>query len=288
MKHLWLNCLLLLLTACGAPIPVASVETPTVALSTATSTIVPPLATPTVEPTQTTAPPPPTATLEPELTLCSPLEGIAIEELGQPDLLKTLFQMPRPGFDEGHHGVDFAYWSRGERTAMRGHPIQAALPGVVAGIVPDRQPYGYAVIVETRLDSFPQLALQLPAPAPTVVPNTSLSCPPGAPPEAVEGIPGTSERSLYLLYAHMHEPPLVQLNQEVSCGETLGVVGTTGRSVNDHLHLETRVGPAGATFPTMAHYDNAATETEMRTYCTWRVSGLFQLVDPMTLFSLQP
>ncbi|RPJ47754.1 MAG: M23 family metallopeptidase, partial [Chloroflexi bacterium] len=86
----------------------------------------------------------------------------------------------------------------------------------------------------------------------------------------------------------LNSPPTVALGQSVTCGQAIGEVGTTGRSVNYHLHLETRVGPAGVTFPEMAHYDNAATDTEMGTYCTWRVSGLFQAFDPLKVLSLQP
>ena len=73
--------------------------------------------------------------------------------------------------------------------------------------------------------------------------------------------------------------------------QRIGEVGTTGRSVNPHLHLETRIGPAGASFTEMAHYDNGATENEMRNYCTWRVSGLYQLLNPLEVIqalSLQP
>jgi hypothetical protein len=44
-----------------------------------------------------------------------------------------------------------------------------------------------------------------------------------------------------------------------------------------------RLGPAGVRFSSLAHYDASATIEEMFNYCTWRVSGLFQLVDPMLL-----
>lgn len=221
----------------------------------------------------------------PELSLCSPLEGIPIEELLQPDLLKNLFQPPRPGMDDGHHGIDFAYWSRGDRKTMLGLPVFSVLQGRVAGIVHHRQPYGYAVVIETPLEDLPPgwvELIQVPTPGPTVQPAPNLYCPPGT--DFIQENPG---RSLYLLYAHLNQLPLVTLNQPVECGQQIGEVGTTGKSVNPHLHLETRVGPAGVTFPEMAHYENGATELEMQTYCTWRVSGLFQMFDPAGLFRAQ-
>ena len=168
---------------------------------------------------------------------------------------------------------------------MQGHPVLAALGGTVAGVVQNRIPYGYAVIIETPLDALPPgWERLLPMPAPTAVPSDSLFCP-TAP---AESAPASEARSLYLLYAHLDGEPLVVPGDQAACGQQLGVVGTTGRSVNYHLHLETRVGPAGARFATLAHYDNAATADEMGAYCAWRVSGLYQLIDPMGLLSLQP
>ncbi len=221
--------------------------------------------------------------------VCSPLEDVRLDELSQPDLMKNPFVMPRPGFDDGHPGVDFAYWSRGERKAMLGLGVNAVLAGRVAGIIQNRPPYGYAVIIETPLDGLPRDwldRLQAPTPAPTLSTAPNLLCPP-----APSGIIYPGERSLYLLYAHLNLPPEVVINQEVACGQRIGEVGTTGRSVNPHLHLETRVGPAGASFTEMAHYDNGATENEMHNYCTWRVSGLYQLLNPLEVIqalSLQP
>ncbi len=232
---------------------------------------------PTVTSTATPTPPPPSA--------CSPLEGISIAELSDPDLLKNPFLAPRPGFDDGHHGADFAYWSRGERATMLGLPVYSVLGGTVAGVVQNHPPYGYAVIIETPLDALPAgWQSVLPVPVPTAVPADNLFCP--AAPAA--SIPSSESRSLYLLYAHLDQPPLIAPEDTVTCGQQLGEVGTTGRSVNYHLHLETRVGPAGARFETLAHYDNAATNDEMGAYCAWRVSGLYQMLDPMTLLSLQP
>ena len=92
--------------------------------------------------------------------------------------------------------------------------------------------------------------------------------------------------SLYLLYAHLNKAPLAKVGDTVACGQQIGEVGTTGNSINPHLHLETRLGPSGATFTSLSHYINNATPEEMSNYCTWRISGWFQAFDPLKLFTL--
>lgn len=243
-------------------------------------------AAPTPLPSVTPAP----ATPTPVFAICSPLEGIALEELGQSDLFKNPFQQPRAGMDNGHHGVDFAYWTHGDRTTMLGLPIYSVLSGRVAGVIVDRPPYGNAVIVETPLENIPAGVLEslaIPSPAPTIVPAPNLVCPQDTTDYAGAG------RSLYLLYAHMNKAPELTVGQALGCGDTIGEVGTSGKSVNYHLHLEARAGPSGAVFPSMAHYETAATDAERSVYCTWRVSGLFAMFDPMILLdssaaALQP
>ena len=79
----------------------------------------------------------------------------------------------------------------------------------------------------------------------------------------------------------------MQTGQEVACGQPLGAVGSSGNALNPHLHFEVRVGPSGAPLYSMAHYDASATPQEMAMYCLWRVSGWFQLFDPLKLL-LQP
>lgn len=263
-------------TTTGAPVPVAATRaTSTQPAPTATA----PPATRIVQPSAT--PPLPSATPTPPFAVCSPLEGISLADLSQPDLLKNPFEQPRPGMDDGHHGVDFAYWSRGERNTMLGLPVNSVMDGRVAGVLENRQPYGYAVIIETPLEALPGkwlAAMELPASQPTVPAAPNLICPPDP---LTYGQPGS--RSLYLLYAHLDQPPALAVGQPVACGDPLGVVGTTGRSVNYHLHLETRIGPSESIFPGMAHYEASASEVEMSTYCTWRVSGLFAIFDPMLI-----
>jgi murein DD-endopeptidase MepM/ murein hydrolase activator NlpD len=196
--------------------------------------------------------------------------------------------------DGGHQGIDLAYWSYGDRKTMQGHPVLSVLDGQVAAALPLRQPYGYAVIVETRLDHLPPgwlSAVPIPTPAPTVAPDSSLFCPPGSEVDALSVSAAAArfpeDYSLYLLYAHLDQPAAVQLGQPVACGQVIGAAGTTGNSVNIHLHLETRLGPAGAAFTSMDHYDNAASDLEMSNYCAWRVSGLFQMFDPLHLLTLK-
>ncbi len=167
-------------------------------------------------------------------------------------------------------------------------PVQAVLSGVVASLTQDRFPYGNALVIETPLEALsPALleSLQLPTPQPEVTP-ISLTCPDLAAP-IWEGQQGPSRRSLYLLYAHLQSSPAFEPGDPVSCGEALGAVGMSGNALNPHLHLEVRVGPAGARLPAMAHYDASASGEEMASYCAWRVRGFFQLIDPLKLFDPQ-
>ena len=73
------------------------------------------------------------------------------------------------------------------------------------------------------------------------------------------------------------------LGDPVECGERIGLIGQSGNALTPHLHLEARVGPAGARFDSMAHYSGGISLQEMSNYCDWRVSGLFQLIDPMKI-----
>lgn len=271
--------LTLLLGACA---PAAPSATPTAAATQ------PPLPSATALPTATLSPsatPIPSATPLPPLQVCSPLEGLTLAEL--PEILTQPFLMPRPGWDEGHQGTDFAYYRRGERIGMTGLPVYSVLNGRVAASLTSNTIYGNLVVIETPLNLLPAdwvAKLQLPEPVPTVVPP-SLVCPTETAPTAWETNP---QRSLYLAYGHLNLPSALQTGQTVQCGQAIGEVGSTGRSSDAHLHLEVRVGPSGAQFASLDHYTAAASDEARRNYCTWRVSGLFQLQDPMRLISTQP
>jgi len=226
----------------------------------------------------------PTATLsptpKPHLNLCPPLKGYSFAELST--AISNPFHPPPPGSDDPHQGVDFAQVQSG--IAIAGEPVQAALQGVVAGLILDRFPYGNAVLIETPLKDLPEdwlLSLNLPAEATIPWQKSALTCP------EVAGLPypASKERSLYLLYAHLQEITPFEAGQMVGCGDTLGTIGQSGNALNPHLHLEVRVGPAGARFSGLAHYLTNASPLEMRNYCLWRVSGVFTLVDPLQLLA---
>jgi murein DD-endopeptidase MepM/ murein hydrolase activator NlpD len=224
----------------------------------------------------------PSPTPVPRLQICSPLEGVARSQL--PDMIHNPFNPPRVGSDDPHQGVDFADLQGPDHIAVTGLPVTAVLSGRVAMVTIDRFPYGNAILIETPLDDLPAVlldSLDLPQELSPHANRSALTCPPQTPPPW-----DLSQRSLYLLYAHMLTPPDFQLGQPVTCGEILGAIGSSGNALNPHLHLEIRLGPSNASFASMAHYDSSATPQEMAAYCTWRVSGYFQLVDPMRLLSL--
>lgn len=142
---------------------------------------------------------------------------------------------------------------------MLGEPLQAVLPGVVAASIDDHYPYGNMIIIETPRSALPVDLV-----------------------EYLQILPG---ESLYILFAHMDKPPLVDLSEVVKACQPLGEVGMSGNTDIPHLHLETRLGPAGAVFESMRFYDTQATQLEMENYKLWRTSGEFRHFDPMTLFT---
>lgn len=212
----------------------------------------------------------------------SPLEGIPTSDLT--GIITQPFILPPEGEDSGHHGVDFAFWKRGDLASIEGVPVLSVFPGkVISAYSKIRTPYGYMVIVETPLKNLPVEivdAIKLP-PASTTPASASnrLTCPSG-----FADWWSTTSQSLYVLYGHLGEIPSVTLGQNVKIGDVLGVVGNTGASSNPHLHLEMRIGPSDATFNSMGHYDTTTTEQERHNYCQWRISGQFDLFDPMVLY----
>ncbi len=256
---------LLLGAACSARSPATatvrpvSVVTLSTATETQTATDTPPPA-PSPDPTQTPQPVilAPTFTSAPVFHMCSPLAWETIPELWE--IVSNPFNWLGPGREDGHHGVDFAHYRRKGHLDMVGEEIDSVLPGRVAASIQDRLPYGNMVIVET--------------------PYTDI------PPEIAATINLASSGSLYLLYAHMLKSPQVALGEKVDCGQPLGQVGMSGLDIiNEHLHLETRLGPPAVTFESMAYYDTNASQAEMSAYVRWRTGGEFQPFDPMKLFA---
>jgi len=216
------------------------------------------------------------------LVISSPLQGITIEEL--PEILTQEFIPPRPGQDDGHYGVDYAYYRRGDQTSILGTPVLAVLPGRVAGVMMNRPPFGYAVLVETPLQALPEgwvTNLDLP-PMPDPLPVIDrVNCVLTDTAELL-AIP---EQSIYTIYAHFNVTPTVEMGETVSAGMALGEVGNSGYSGNPHLHLETHIGPSGVDFESIAFYEVATTEQERQNYCLWRLSGIFRVFDPRILFN---
>ncbi len=269
------------LAACAAPVS-SPATLPPHAFIVATTPA--PSSTPSQAPSATASATPTSlqATATPEARLCSPFPGYDRAQLIQ--AISNPFRPPvRPGSDDPHQAVDLAVTEYG--MAVEGGPVHLMLDGWVAAVIRERFPYGNALMVETPLEALPEewlVQIEAPTPAPTLGPHPSLNCPQFDIP--AEWDHGT--RSLYLLYAHMGDTPDFQLGENLECDTLIGVIGHSGNALNPHLHLEARIGPGNARFDGMAHYETRATPMEMWSYCTWRVSNLFQLVDPTNLLNL--
>jgi murein DD-endopeptidase MepM/ murein hydrolase activator NlpD len=238
---------------------------------------------PTLIPSTPTASPSPTPILVNQV--CSPLQDETLAELSE--IITQPFKMPPLGFDNDHQGVDFSYYRHNGHIGIQGLPVFASLEGMVIAVLKEKMVYGNSIIIETPYDQIPAawlIQLQLPAVAPTVVPNQRLTCPvyKNDPNQKLD----INKRSLYLLYAHFDQPPVLKIGDRVQCGQQIGAVGNSGKSSNPHLHVEIRIGPSGAIFEGLAHYDARSTDMERNNYCVWRVSNLFQMIDPMRLFNL--
>lgn len=274
LKRIWQVWLLLLAAGCSpaSPVIVPEISSPTPGWTATASS---PAASPSPTPS-----PSPTATPQPQTLICSPLEGYELAQLATQ--ISNPYHPPPPGSDDPHYGVDLADFSLPERIARSGMAVQAVLSGRAAGVLVNRFPYGNTLIVETPLSDLDDQTvsrLNLPDPPAGTIQPLALTCPPSALAEDSRGRP----RSLYLLYAHLRDAPDATLGSAVTCGQAIGAIGDSGNALAPHVHLEARIGPAGVDFPSMAHYDPSATNEEMAAYCLWRISGLFQSIDPMCL-----
>ena len=243
-----------------------------------------PTATFTIQPTLT----PILATPTPDLSedVCSPLEGETLSELTE--IITRPYTPTRLGFDEGHPGLDFSFFRRKELLSIDNLPVLSALEGVVSTVLIERLPYGHAVIIETPIESIsPELLerFQLPKQQSIVEPDPKFNCAPPGDAKTYEA----DSRSIYILYAHLKNPVTLGIGEKVNCGQQIGNVGDSGKeySTNPHLHFETRIGPSGARFDSMAYYTLDSTQSERYNYCVWRVSNQFQLFDPMLLLNDQ-
>ncbi len=251
----------LILAACQSAS--AAAPPPTAAPITSTP-LPPPSATPTVPPQPTATELPtvaPSATPVPQPVLCSPLKDHDIYKLRT--YVSNSYATPATSNkEEGHHGADFAYYYKdGNGTPILGAEIQAIAPGKIAAVMVDKLPYGNMVMIETPYEIL----------APELIAYFNIG----------------PETSFYHLYAHMLNPPEWNVGDLVDCGQTIGQVGNTGFSGNEHLHLETRTGPANYDFSGgLAYYSTAASDVERANYEYWRSSGTFTHFDPIPFFEV--
>jgi murein DD-endopeptidase MepM/ murein hydrolase activator NlpD len=204
----------------------------------------------------------PLKAISPAVRICSPLADHQLNELSA--IISDPYHPPPMGKDDRHQGVDFSYYRQAGRATIEGEGVQSVLAGRVAAAIRDSFPFGNLVIIETKNGGLPGDLLQMLKPA--------------------EG------QSLYLLYAHLAEPPLVQPGDPVQACQALGVVGKSGNAGVAHLHLETRFGPADTVIAGMAYYTPKASRQERDNYVLWRMSGRFRPFDPMILleYFLEP
>jgi murein DD-endopeptidase MepM/ murein hydrolase activator NlpD len=181
------------------------------------------------------------------------------------ELVKTIsipYTNPPQGVDQRHQGVDFVFHLlAGVDHSILGTPAQSVLPGWVAASVVDSFPFGNMVIIETPREELPADLADL------------------------LGI--EAGQSLYHLYAHLQEAPLVALGDRVEVCQQVGLVGASGNTEAPHLHFETRAGPVGVRFPVMSAFVVEQTVESRQNYMRWRASKEFRHFDPMILMGYQ-
>lgn len=193
----------------------------------------------------------------PEFKICSPLAPYPLSELRE--IVSDPYRPPPPGKDERHHGVDFSHYRRGDLLTIEGVEVQSVLPGRIAAAIADTYPFGNMIIIETPRALIPG--------------------------EWIERLEIGENDSLYILYAHLQDAPLITRDAWVAACQVIGAVGKTGNTVEPHLHLETRLGTPSINFPNMRYYQVEASEEEKEAYLRWRISGEFRHFDPMKLLN---
>lgn len=206
---------------------------------------------------KTPLPPSGTPSPTPEFKVCSPLVPYPLSELRE--IVSDPYRPPPPGKDERHHGVDFSHYRRGDLLTIEGVVVQSVLPGRVAAAIADTYPFGNMIIIETPRALIPG--------------------------EWIDRLEIGENDSLYILYAHLQNAPILKLDEWVKACQVIGAVGKTGNTVEPHLHLETRLGAPSVSFPKMRYYQEEATEEEKEAYLRWRISGEFRHFDPMRLLN---
>jgi len=167
--------ILLLLSACaGAPALMTLTATANFQVTYAPErTAAPSLITSATKRVQSTTPAPrPSPSPTPAFQVCSPLQGIPIDQIAA--AVTNPYHPPPPGSDDPHAGADISDLIPGSQIARPGMPIQAVLSGQVAMAQTGRFPFGSAILIETPLDQLPQVwveGLNLPAPLTTPHPG---------------------------------------------------------------------------------------------------------------------
>lgn len=237
-------------------------------------TLIPQINTP-VTPTNTSVPVP---------QICSPLGNIKLEDITS--MIYNPYYPPAAGSDDPHQGVDLSDVDLDTLIAKTGLGVDSIINGQVVMVMNDRFPYGNAVLIESTYDTLPprwqEIISNEPVPANWGA-APALTCPSGW-----DRDPETkSDPSIFVLYAHMENPPEVNQGQLLKCGEHIGSIGMSGNALSPHLHIEIRYGPLSGLIKSMAHYDVSASIDEMSNYCRWRVSGWYRLLDPISLLLQQ-
>jgi murein DD-endopeptidase MepM/ murein hydrolase activator NlpD len=271
----------LLFTSCSVhELETRNIVVETEALETTVPTVVDIISP--VVPTNTLMPA--TNTPVPDAQVCSPVEGVQLEDITA--MIYNPYYPPADGSDDPHQGVDFSDVDSETLIAKTGLGVTSIINGQVVMAMNNRFPYGNAILIESSFDSLPinwQNTILNGPKAENWKKSPALTCPSGwdLEPES------TSDLSLFILYAHLENPPDLKFGQLIKCGETLGNIGMSGNALSPHVHIEIRYGPSSGLEKSMAHYDTNATLEEMSNYCRWRVSGWYRLLDPISLLLQQ-